>query len=117
MVYKRTQHVVPNMLAQHVAFVCTGLKTIDETRFHAQLSKFANLHLSLFISTPRTNWITLDAIVEVEMLVSDLIYKRIHLIPKTWSEHGVEALWTGQRNIFLSCPQCLDSMLAPGFWK
>ena len=25
MVYKRTQHVVPNMLAQHVAFVCTGL--------------------------------------------------------------------------------------------
>ena len=24
-VYRRTQHVVPNMLAQHVAFVCTGL--------------------------------------------------------------------------------------------
>ena len=26
MVYKRTQHVVSNMLAQHVAFVWTGLK-------------------------------------------------------------------------------------------
>ena len=25
----------------------------------------------------------------------------IHLIPKAWSEHGVEALWTGQRNILL----------------
>ena len=35
----------------------------------------------------------------------------IHLIPKAWSEHGVEALWTGQKNILLSCPQCL----APGF--
>ena len=32
-------------------------------------------------------------------------------------EHGVEALWTGQKNILLSCPQCLDSMLAPGFWN
>ena len=42
---------------------------------------------------------------------------RIHLIPKAWSEHGVEALWTGQKNILLSCPQCLDSMLAPGFWN
>ena len=31
MVYKRTQHVLPNMLAQHVAFVCTGLK---EEMFH-----------------------------------------------------------------------------------
>ena len=41
----------------------------------------------------------------------------IHLIPKAWSEHGVEALWTGQKNILLSCPQCLDSMLAPGFWN
>ena len=41
----------------------------------------------------------------------------IHLIPKAWSEHGVEALWTGQNNIILSCPQCLDSMLAPGFWN
>ena len=40
----------------------------------------------------------------------------IHLIPKAWSEHGVEALWTGQKNILLFCPQCLDSMLAPGFW-
>ena len=23
----------------------------------------------------------------------------------------------GQKNILLSCPQCLDSMLAPGFWN
>ena len=41
----------------------------------------------------------------------------IHLIPKAWNKHGVEALWTGQKNILLSCPQCLDSMLAPGFWN
>ena len=41
----------------------------------------------------------------------------IHLIQKAWSEHGVEALWTGQKNILLSCPQCLDSMLAPGLWN
>ena len=40
-----------------------------------------------------------------------------HPIPKAWSEHGVEALWTEQNNILLSCPQCLDSMLAPGFWN
>ena len=26
----------------------------------------------------------------------------IHLIPKAWSEHGVEALWTGEKNIILS---------------
>ena len=26
----------------------------------------------------------------------------IHLIPKAWSEYGVEALWTGQKNIL--CP-------------
>ena len=25
--------------------------------------------------------------------------RNIHLIPKAWSEHGVEALWTGQKNI------------------
>ena len=31
MLYKRMQHVLPNMLAQHVAFVCTGLK---EEMFH-----------------------------------------------------------------------------------
>ena len=43
--------------------------------------------------------------------------QNIHLIPRAWSEHGVEALWTGQKNILLSCPQCLDSMLAPGFWN
>ena len=45
------------------------------------------------------------------------LYNTIHLIPKVWSEHGVEALWTGQKKIILSCPQCLDSMLAPGFWN
>ena len=27
----------------------------------------------------------------------------IHLIPKAWSEHGVEALWTGQKNIGIRC--------------
>ena len=42
---------------------------------------------------------------------------KIHLVPKARSEHGVEALWTAQKNILLSCPQCLDSMLAPGFWN
>ena len=26
-------------------------------------------------------------------------------------------MWTGQKNILLSCPRCLDSMLAPGFWN
>ena len=41
--------------------------------------------------------------------------EEIHLIHKAWNEHGVEALWTGQKNILLSCPQCLDSMLTPGF--
>ena len=45
------------------------------------------------------------------------INMHIHLIPNAWSEHGGEALWTGQKNILLSCPQCLDSMLAPGFWN
>ena len=29
----------------------------------------------------------------------------IHRIHKAWSEHGVEALWTGQKNILLSCPK------------
>ena len=29
----------------------------------------------------------------------------IHQIHKAWSEHGVEALWTGQKNILLSCPK------------
>ena len=24
---------------------------------------------------------------------------------------------TGQKSILLSCPQCLDSMPAPGFWN
>ena len=30
----------------------------------------------------------------------------IHLIPKAWSEHGVEALWTGQRNILYASTPC-----------
>ena len=28
---------------------------------------------------------------------------QIHLIPKAWSEHGVEALWTGQKNLHVQC--------------
>ena len=30
------------------------------------------------------------------------LFTAIHLTPKAWSEHGVEALWTGQRILF--CP-------------
>ena len=48
--------------------------------------------------------------------ISSNMCNATHPNPKAWSEHGVEALWTGQKNILLSCPQCLDSMLAPGFW-
>ena len=29
----------------------------------------------------------------------------IHRIHKAWGEHGVEALWTGKKNILLSCPK------------
>ena len=41
-------------------------------------------------------------------------WRRIHLIPKALSEHGVEALCAGEKSILLSCPLSLDSMLAPG---
>ena len=55
---------------------------------------------------------------EIDLLaLTEIWLDSIHLIPKAWSEHGVEALWTGQKNIPLSCPQCLNSMLAPGFWN
>ena len=30
----------------------------------------------------------------------------LHRIHKAWSEHGVEALWTGQKNILLSSTPC-----------
>ena len=44
----------------------------------------------------------------VKGLINNVLYQRcrtsIHLIPKAWSEHGVEALWTGQKNTPLICP-------------
>ena len=59
--------------------------------------------------------LTLDAYFLLMVII--LFSLPIHLIPKAWNEHGVEALWIGQKIILLSCPQCLDSMLAPGFWN
>ena len=75
-----------------------------------KFTKFTNLHGLEWAQVKRK-------LTQVHVRESVARPRAMHLIPKAWSEHGVEALWTGQRNILLSCPQCLDSMLAPGFWN